>query len=85
MQYPKIVSVKILEKYVLLVHFSDHQIKKYNCEKLLENTMFTPLKDYAFFKNFHVDSSGSGIVWNDDLDISEYEIWVNGVDASVYA
>jgi len=40
--------------------------------------MFFPLKNPGFFKNFEVDSTGCGIVWNEDIDISEYEIWCNG-------
>jgi len=80
MRYPKIISAKIIENYTLLVHFSNHQARKYNCEKLLEKTMFSPLKNYAFFKNFQLDPSGSGIIWNDEIDISEYEIWVNGIE-----
>ena len=80
MRYPKIKSAKILDKYTLLVCFSNHQTKKYNIQKLLENPVFSPLKNYAFFKNFQIDQSGSGIVWNEEIDISEYEIWINGID-----
>lgn len=32
------------------------------------------------FRNVRVDSRGYGIVWNDDLDLSESELWLNGVD-----
>jgi hypothetical protein len=49
MLYPKIISAKIIENYTLLVQFSNHQARKYDCEKLLEKTMFSPLKNYAFF------------------------------------
>ncbi len=80
MLYPKITSAEIIENYTLLVRFSNHQARKYNCEKLLEKTMFSPLKNYAFFKNFQLDPSGSGITWNDEIDISEYEIWVKGIE-----
>jgi len=33
----------------------------------------------AFFKNFKIESGGYGLVWNEDIDISEYELWKNGV------
>ncbi|AFY60255.1 DUF2442 domain-containing protein [Synechococcus sp. PCC 6312] len=79
---PKITSAKIIENYTLLVTFSNHQTRKYNCEKLTENPAFLPLKQYSFFKNFQIDPSGSGIVWNDEIDISEYEIWTNGIQES---
>ncbi len=78
MLYPKITSAEVIDKYTLLVHFSNSQTKKYNIEKLLEKPIFFPLKNHAFFKNFQIDPSGSGIIWNDEIDISEYEIWING-------
>jgi hypothetical protein len=53
MLYPKIISAKIIENYTLLVHFSNHQARKYDCKKLLEKTMFSPLKNYAFLKTFN--------------------------------
>jgi hypothetical protein len=31
-------------------------------------------------KSVRVDSGGYGISWNDDVDISEYELWTNGVE-----
>ncbi len=77
MLYPKIKSAKIVDDYTLLVYFSNHQARKYNIQKLLEKPMFFPLKNRAFFKNFQIDQSGSGIVWNDEIDLSEYEIWIN--------
>ncbi|NER06204.1 MAG: DUF2442 domain-containing protein [Okeania sp. SIO3C4] len=78
MLYPKIISAKAIDEYTLFVHFSNDQTKKYNIKKLLDKPMFFPLKNHAFFKNFQIDPSGSGIVWNEEIDISEYEIWING-------
>ena len=78
MLYPKIISAKVVDKYTLLVNFSNGQSRKYNIKKLLDKPMFLPLKNYAFFKNFQIDPSGSGIVWNEEIDLSEYEIWING-------
>ena len=76
--YPKIKSAQVIDNYTLLVHFSNHKTRKYNIQKLLNKPMFFPLKNFAFFKNFQIDPSGSGIIWNDEIDISEYEIWING-------
>jgi hypothetical protein len=44
--------------------------------------MFSPLRQPAFFKNFEIDSGGYAIVWNDEIDISEYELWQNGVSVA---
>ena len=41
--------------------------------------MFFPLKNPAFFRNFIIDSGGYALVWNEDIDISEYELWQNGI------
>jgi hypothetical protein len=41
--------------------------------------MFAPLKNPSFFKNFRIEAGGYGLVWNEDIDISEYELWKNGI------
>ena len=40
--------------------------------------MFDPLKDFFFFKSFRIASGGYGLEWNDDIDISDAELWENG-------
>jgi hypothetical protein len=45
--------------------------------------MFRLLKDDAFFKAVHVDAGGYGITWNDNADLSEYELWTNGVEGVI--
>jgi hypothetical protein len=42
--------------------------------------MFQILKSDPFFKTVKVDSGGYGISWNDDADLSEYELWKNGIE-----
>ncbi|WP_375339100.1 DUF2442 domain-containing protein [Cylindrospermopsis raciborskii] len=71
-----------IQHFCLLVCFSNHQKRKYNIQKLLEKPVFSPLKNYGFFKNFQIDPSGSAILWNDEIDLSEYEIWTNGQHCS---
>ncbi|MDD2230018.1 MAG: DUF2442 domain-containing protein [Candidatus Cloacimonetes bacterium] len=36
------------------------------------------IKDEHLFKQVRADSMGYGVVWNDDLDLSESELWING-------
>ncbi|MEH2027477.1 DUF2442 domain-containing protein [Nostoc sp.] len=45
----------------------------------LDTPMFSPLRQPAFLKNFKVEQGGYGIVWNEEIDLSEYELWKNGV------
>jgi hypothetical protein len=36
------------------------------------------LADEGFFRNVRADPHGFGIVWNDQVDLSESELWING-------
>ncbi len=81
MKVPKIVSAQAIDDLTLIVEFSNSDHKQYNISKLLEKPMFFPLKNPSFFRNFRVESGGYGIVWNDEIDLSEYELWQNGTDA----
>jgi hypothetical protein len=85
MKVPKIVSAEAIDNSTLMVEFSNGDRKQYNISKLLEKPMFSPLKNSGFFRSFQVDASGYGIAWNDEIDLSEYELWQNGteVDAVV--
>ena len=80
MKPPKIVTATVLDNLTLLVEFSNHDRKQYSIAKLLDKPMFQPLKNPAFFRSFRVDEGGYGIVWNEDIDLSEWEVWQNGVD-----
>ena len=83
MDTPKILSVQALENKKLLVKFVNGVEKIYDCNPLLSIEMFEVLKNDAFFKSVTVDSGGYGISWNDDADLSEYELWTNGVEVAM--
>jgi hypothetical protein len=83
MDTPKILSVQALEDKQLLVKFVNGIEKIYDCKPLLEMEMFEVLMNDAFFKAVQVDVGGYGISWNDDADISEYELWTNGVEVAM--
>ncbi len=83
MDTPKILSVQALENKKLLVKFVNGVEKTYDCNPLLSIEMFEVLKNDAFFKSVKVDSGGYGISWNDDTDLSEYELWTNGVEVAM--
>jgi len=78
MNYPKIVSVKPLENYQLMVEFSNHECRYYDVKPLLENEMFLPLKNKYFFNHVKIEQGGYAVSWNEEIDISEYELWKNG-------
>jgi hypothetical protein len=40
--------------------------------------MLTPLKNPALFKAVEVEQGGYAVIWNTEIDISEYELWSHG-------
>ena len=82
---PKVQSVRPLEGKRLLVKFAHGVEKIYDCNPLLHLEMFQLLKNEAFFKSVRVDSGEYGVSWNDDVDLSEDELWANGKELSLAA
>jgi hypothetical protein len=80
MNTPKILSVQVQEHKKLLIKFVNGTEKVYDCAQLLRMEMFQLLKNDAFFKSVKVDAGGYGISWNDEIDLSEYELWTNGAE-----
>jgi hypothetical protein len=82
MDTPRVESVKPLEGKRLLVTFVNSVKKVYDCNQLLHLEMFRLLQNEAFFKSVKVDAEGYGVSWNDEMDLSEYELWVNGEEVA---
>mgnify|MGYP001589917761 CR=1 FL=1 len=78
--FPKIVKVAPLPEKKLNVLFDNGKTKIYDCKQLLQKHKFYLLNEEPFFKSVKVDSGGYGISWNDNIDISEYELWANGIE-----
>jgi Mg2+/Co2+ transporter CorC len=79
MKYPTIESAKVVDNHTLLVEFCNQEQRQYDITPLLNKEVFLPLSNPAFFKNFRVEQGGYAIVWNEDIDISEYELWMKGI------
>ena len=75
---PTIQSVRPVENMLLHVCFTNGEQRIYNCDPLLNRPQFRLLKTPAFFNSVRVDPGGYGVSWNDDIDLSEYELWKNG-------
>ncbi|MEW6185643.1 MAG: DUF2442 domain-containing protein [Thermodesulfobacteriota bacterium] len=75
---PKIKGVKTIKEKKLLVTFSNGIEKIYDCELLFAKPQFQLLANPVFFKAVRLDPGGYGISWNDNIDLSEYELWTNG-------
>uniref|UniRef100_UPI0040566904 DUF2442 domain-containing protein n=2 Tax=Candidatus Electrothrix sp. TaxID=2170559 RepID=UPI0040566904 len=78
MKYPKVQSVKTTDNYILIVEFDNHETKQYDVTPLLEKEMFSPLKNNALFKSVRVEQGGWAVSWNDEIDLSEFELWKHG-------
>jgi hypothetical protein len=70
--------VKALTGKRLLVEFNNGVVKTYNCVPLLDKKVFQPLRNDALFRCVHADDHGYAVVWNDDIDLAESELWING-------
>ena len=75
---PKIKSVETIDDHTLLVEFDNAQKREYDVAPLLKRELFAPLRNPTLFKSVQVEQGGYAVVWNRDIDISEYELWSNG-------
>jgi hypothetical protein len=78
MNYPKVKQAEAVSDRILRVIFTNQDVRDYDITPLLDKPMFAPLRQPAFFKSFNVEPGGYGIVWNDEVDLSEHELWKNG-------
>ena len=84
MSVPRIASVNTLENLCLLVVFENGIERKYDIKKLFDKfPAFKKLQDVAVFTNVKVEVGGIAIIWNEELDLSRYEIWENGEEQSL--
>lgn len=75
---PHVASVRPLPDRRPLITFRDGSRRIYDCNHLMERDRFRLLATDAFFKAVCVDPSGYGISWNDDMDLSEWDLWEYG-------
>ncbi|WP_017304009.1 DUF2442 domain-containing protein [Spirulina subsalsa] len=78
MKPPHIISAKAIDDHTLLLKFSNQDVRKYDISRLLEKPLFSLLKNPQFFRNFTIEVGGYALIWTEDIDISEYELWENG-------
>ena len=79
---PKVVSFEIESPVSLRVTFSNEVIKRFSFNDKLSQYPFNALKNEAFFRGAKIDVGGYGISWSDQIDISENELWLKGVEVA---
>lgn len=75
---PRIRQVLACDDYVLHITFDNGVTKLYDLKPKLSDERFRILRDRVFFKAVQVDGGGFGVSWNDDIDLSENELWIKG-------
>jgi hypothetical protein len=79
--YPRVRSVRPLAGKRLLVAFATGEERFYDCSPLLAEGAFAALADETLFQRVRADPHGYGVVWNDEIDLAESELWINGNSA----
>lgn len=79
--FHKIKNVEALKNKILKIEFENNKIKYYDMKNIIKKyNEFEILNNENIFNMAKVDKGGYGIIWNDKLDISGEELYVNGVD-----
>lgn len=78
MRPSRIKSVATKDDHFLVVEFENKTTKLYDVAPLFDREMFSPLKNPTFFRAVQVDSGGYAVYWNEDIDLSENELWLKG-------
>jgi hypothetical protein len=82
-KYPRVEAVEPTSGKRLLVTFTGGVRKVYDCTPLLRDAPFKLLAEEAVFRGVKADPHGYGVVWSDDIDLAESELWEKGRQADV--
>ncbi|MCM1336010.1 MAG: helix-turn-helix domain-containing protein [Bacteroides sp.] len=75
----KIKSVVAVNDLNIVVTFVNGITKRYDVKRLFQQfDWYKELENPDIFNLVQVDCGGCGVAWNEDIDISECEIWENG-------
>lgn len=71
--YPRVKSVKPLEDYMLLITFTNEEVKVFDIKPYLDDKFWSRLKDKAIFKTVKVNCGS--IEWLDEIDFCPDEVY----------
>ena len=80
--YPKVKAVRPLAGKRLLVEFDNGVTKVYDCNPLLDSEVFAPLRNETVFRQVRADDHGYAVIWTDEIDLAESELWINGASVA---
>jgi len=68
------------QNLVLLIEFNNGVSKKYSVDLLFKQfPEYRILEHKPLFDTVYVDCGGCSVAWTPDIDISEWELWDNGI------
>lgn len=74
----KVKAVYPYEDLNIIVVFENNAIKKYDTKQLFPQfDWYRELENPDIFNLVQVEAGGYGVSWNEDIDISEDELWEN--------
>ena len=77
----KVKAVVPQDDLKLLVEFTNGIKKQYDVSRLFgQFPDYRALESRPLFDTVQVDCGGCAVAWNSDIDISEWELWYNGVN-----
>ena len=76
----KVKDVYPADNLNLIVVFENGEIKQYDVKQLFDQfDWYKELENPDIFNLVHVDCGGCGVSWNEDIDVSECELYDNSV------
>lgn len=75
---PRVWSVRPLPGKRLHVTFSTGEARVYERTPLLRDEAFRALEDEQLFRQVHPDPHGYAVIWNDQIELVESGLWING-------
>lgn len=73
MNYPKVVDVKAIENYTVIVTFETGEVKVFDVTPYIKGNWFGELKDLKIFNT--VRPCGNTIEWINGQDIAPHELY----------
>lgn len=75
----RVKNVLPLKDMKLLVTFENGVVKQYDTKQLIPQfPSYAKLQNEDFFKLVKVECGGCAVCWDEDVDISEVELWECG-------
>lgn len=73
-------NIELKENLIIISEFNDGKVTSYDLKKIFsEYPIFKELlSDNSLYNRGHLPPDGSGIIWNDDIDIAAEELYYNG-------